>query len=236
MVSCTGRMKDGRIDRDNRKKAAGRCAFSCQSRERMMPQSPNRTRFTEYFTRENGLEGRFKQWLFHPGMLYGAAEKWWGDGSLRPVPHEGLDFCLYEDYGGEPVFLPGEARIPVMYGGRIIKVFDDFLGTSIAVEHSVIDGGRTLLSIYGHTRPVGDLSVGREVKEGEVIAVVAVPPRRRTPVRPHLHISLLRGGAVLPDQLDWTRIRTSTPGMVNPLDVLDGPYRVIPAPSSDSLR
>jgi hypothetical protein len=196
-----------------------------------MGRCPYRTRFTDFFIRENHLEASFRNWLFYPGMTYRAREKWWEPDSFRTASHEGLDFCLYEDREGRSIRLDGHTVIPAMYGGVIIKIFDDFIGKSIVVEPG---GDRPLLGVYGHTRPVQGLSAGRMVGEGEVIALLAPLRQRKMPLlHPHLHISLLWSGAVSPDRLDWSRISAFDPEMIDPLDVLDGPYRVVSSVLSD---
>jgi hypothetical protein len=198
----------------------------------IVPGGLKQARFTESFIRNNHLEGSFGGWLFYPGMLFGTAEKWWDVGSSRKDPHEGLDFCLYEDVRNGAVRLDGDTRIPVVYGGTIVKVFDDFLGKSIVVEHRTTDAGEVLLSIYGHTQPLPGLSVGRVVAEGEAVATLAVPRRSRSSVHPHLHVSLMRKGAIRPEEIDWSRITVGSPDVIDPLDILDGPYRLaFPPPS-----
>jgi len=63
-----------------------------------MMSSLNRTRFTEWLIRENGLgDPGLKEWIFCPGMLFHAVCKWWGDKGTRNTPHEGLDLFLYKD-------------------------------------------------------------------------------------------------------------------------------------------
>ena len=44
----------------------------------------------------NGLDpDDFKCWVFSPGMLFDAPNKWWDDYGRRDFPREGMDFCLY---------------------------------------------------------------------------------------------------------------------------------------------
>ena len=94
------------------------------------------SRFTEFMLRENGLDRRrFQAWAFLPRMLFGAADKWWGDGGKRVIPHEGVEFCLFLDGLGRLSCLGEGMRIPAMYDGTVAAMIDDFLGTSIILEH-----------------------------------------------------------------------------------------------------
>jgi hypothetical protein len=193
-----------------------------------MPRYPDKTRFTEYFIRANRLDGVFKEWLFSRGMLFQAIEKWWDEDAPRANPHEGLDFCAYGDESCHVVRLQRDARIPVMYDSTIVKIFDDFIGKSIIAEHR-ISGREPLWCIYGHTVPFPDLSVGQLVSEGDVVATLAVP--RRSPkasVHPHLHVSMRWRGTDSPEELDWSTLGFRGPKMVDPLDLLGGPFRLVP--------
>ncbi|NVM22508.1 MAG: hypothetical protein HWN68_12100 [Desulfobacterales bacterium] len=88
-----------------------------------------KTGFSEYLVRCNGLdELGFEEWLFHPGMLFGALDRWWADGGNRAKPHEGLDLCLYRGLGGHNRSLDERTKIPLTYDGEIVKIDDDFLG------------------------------------------------------------------------------------------------------------
>ena len=60
-------------------------------------------RFFDYLLSANRprLDG-FRQWLFHPGMLFQARQQWWGKEKPRSTPHEGLDLCWFEDVCGQP--------------------------------------------------------------------------------------------------------------------------------------
>jgi len=191
-----------------------------------MDKWPKRTRFTEYFIRENHLENSFKEWLFSKGMLFRAAEKWWDGDSDRKERHEGLDFCLYRDIGNRIIPLDELIRIPAMFGGKIARIFDDFIGKSITIRHRSADGGKILLSIYGHTEPIQGLSEGQAIVEGEAIAHLAVPRRSRSSLHPHLHVSLLEEGFIRAEMLDWSGIKDAD--LLDPLDVLDWPYHVVP--------
>ena len=80
------------------------------------------SRFTEFFTQVNGLgENQFNKWIFLPGMLFQAPDKWWGNRSKRDRPHEGLDLGYYKDGLGRIRHLNDVTQIPAMYGGTVVK-------------------------------------------------------------------------------------------------------------------
>src|SRR3989339_1498275 len=93
-------------------------------------------RFTESLVRENALdECGFKGWVFYPGMLFNAKDKWWGDQGKRDKPHEGLDLCLYRDQQDRVFRLDEKTKIPALYDGLVVRIFDDFIGKSVMMEH-----------------------------------------------------------------------------------------------------
>ncbi|MBW2602932.1 MAG: M23 family metallopeptidase [Deltaproteobacteria bacterium] len=179
------------------------------------------TRFTEYLIRKNALdEGGFKGWAFCPGMLFNSTDKWWGDRGKRGKPHEGLDLCFYKDREDTILRLGEEAKVPVIYNGRVVRIADDFLGKSVVIEHLLSDfDNNRFCTIYGHTIPEDNLHVGKIVKEGDVIATLADSSRSKTNILPHLHISLGWTSKVISyDRLDWENI--SAPNMLTLLDPL----------------
>jgi len=190
-----------------------------------------KARFTEFLIRENGLdEGGFEEWIFCPGMLFNAPDKWWGDQGKRDKPHEGLDLCLYRDRRGRVLRVDAKTRIPVMYDGEVVGVVHDFLGETVIIEHAFrqVDD-RRLCTIYGHTNPQGGLQIGRIVKLGEVIATLADSGKPEGNILPHLHISLgWTSKSISYDHLYWETIGTTNMlTLLDPLDVLDWPYRVL---------
>jgi hypothetical protein len=193
--------------------------------------SVRKARFTEFLIRENALdEGGVQEWIFCPGMLFNALDKWWGDQGKRDRPHEGLDLCLYRDRLGRMRRIDAKTRVPAMYDGLVVGIVNDFLGESVIIEHHPLRGdNRRFCTIYGHTDPNETLHVGRIVKEGDVIATLAGSGKSKTGMFPHLHISL--GWTSKPisyDQLHWEAI--GAPNMLtllDPMDVIDWPYRVL---------
>ncbi len=190
------------------------------------------TRFTEYMVRENRLSERgFEGWVFAPGMLFDATDKWWGDKGKRSIPHEGLDFCLYKDGRGSVLRLEEDSRVPVMYDGCVMGIIDDFLGKSVIVEHRFPTLPRQgFLTIYGHTVPDRGCVVGGPVKAGDVIATIAGLGASRRDMYPHLHVCLgWPSGSIALEGLNWQNMREGLI-MLDPLAVIDGHHSVQPFP------
>lgn len=193
--------------------------------------SLRKTRFTEFFILKNALDkGGFKAWVFWPGMLFNATDKWWGDQGKRDKPHEGLDLCLYKNREDAILCLGEKARVPVIYDGIVVKIVDDFLGKSVIIEHSFSDDDKnSLCTIYGHTIPEDNLHVGKIVKEGDVIATLADSSRSKINILPHLHISLgWTSKSIAYDSLDWENIGApNTLTLLDPLQVIDWHYLIL---------
>jgi hypothetical protein len=165
----------------------------------------------------------FKRWIFHPGMLFQALGKWWGDQGHRAAPHEGLDLYSFEDAGGRVKTVDQNTQIPAPFAGRIVKIERDFLGKSIFMSHAIFAaGGRQLLSAFGHTVPRDSLKIGHDVAEGEIIAAISGFPGKKTNLLPHVHLTF----AWVPvdfsaDQLTWKNLGND-PGitLIDPLTVI----------------
>jgi len=187
--------------------------------------SLRKTQFNEFIIRENGLDKLgFKEWIFYPGMLFNAPDKWWGDRGKRNRPHEGLDLCLYRDRWDRILPLDEKTKIPVMYDGTVVRIVNDLLGKSIIMEHNLHDNdNRRFCTIYGHTNPSVDIHVGRIVKEGDIIATIADPNKLKINILQHLHISLGWVSEVASyDKLDWETIGASnTLTLLDPLHIID---------------
>ena len=190
-----------------------------------------KTRFTEYLIRENALDRHsFKRWIFYPGMLFGSEDKWWGYGGKRDKAHEGLDVCFYMDDRNRILSLDINTKIPVLLGGIVVKVFKDFLGKSIVIEHALqYRDKRRLCTIYGHTIPKDGIGIGDAVKEGEIIASIADAGQSPAKIPSHLHISLgWVSDKVACDRLDWTTMDDpDTITLLDPLDYFDMPFKVL---------
>jgi murein DD-endopeptidase MepM/ murein hydrolase activator NlpD len=190
----------------------------------MSPSPEIHSRFMEFMLERNRprMDG-FKSWVFHPGMLFQALGKWWGDQGLRAAPHEGLDLYSFEDALGRVKTLDQQIQIPAAFAGPVVKIDRDFLGKSIYIMHAIYtDDGRQLLSAVGHTIPREGLKTGQQVAAGEIIAAVAGISGRKSDLPPHLHLTF----AWVPkdfrlDQLTWKNLG-SDPGirLIDPLDVI----------------
>ncbi len=183
--------------------------------------SVKKSSFNEWFARHNRLA--FHGWVFRSGMLFLDSDKWWKKDEVRQRPHEGLDFCFYRGSDERVYSLDRNTRIPVMYGGEILKIGDDFLGKSLYIGHSICDEkGNRLCTIYGHTKPINDARVGKVVNEGDIVAVVADDKAEITKISPHLHVSVAWLHPTFPcEKLDWkTLTDPHVATLLNPLNFI----------------
>ena len=190
----------------------------------MSPSPEIHSNFIEFMLERNRprMDG-FKGWVFHPGMLFQALEKWWGAQGPRAVPHEGLDLYRFAAAGGRVHTVDDQTQIPAAFAGQVVKIDRDFLGKSIYISHAIYTaGGRQLLSAVGHTVPREGLKPGQPVAAGETIAAVAGVPGKKTNLPPHLHLTF----AWVPvtfcvDQLTWKNLGHD-PGitLIDPLTVI----------------
>jgi hypothetical protein len=172
----------------------------------------------------------FREWIFHPAMLFGSLDKWWRDLGKRQAPHEGLDLCLYRTREGNINHLAGETRIPVIFEGQVVKVTDDFLGESVFVGHDAYDSnGRRLYTIYGHIKPGRHISPRESLGEGDTIGVIAKTGNRRAAIPRHLHISVAWIPDIMPvSELGWQTINDPTKVvLLDPLNVIECPYSIV---------
>jgi murein DD-endopeptidase MepM/ murein hydrolase activator NlpD len=193
-------------------------------------------RFTEHVIQANSWdEDKFGEWLLDPGMLFGASQTWWGKRGNRARAHEGLDLCAYR-YGQDIVCGLAGVKIPALYDGVVAGMIKDFLGQSLIVRHNLVehrDHEGCLCTIYGHTAPQETISVGKMVREGEIIASVSDAGSRRG-IIPHLHLSIgLITRAISYRTLDWTAIGDpDTMTLIDPLAAI-GRYDLAAAPFGD---
>ena len=195
-----------------------------------------KNRFTEMLLDANRIAAAaFKCWVFRPGMQFNSPRKWWGDCGPRDFPHEGVDFCLYEDCSGQVHRLDGKTRIPVMADGVVRAMFKDYLGQALIVEHDDLQGEGIYLSIYAHTRPRDGLRCGHAVRAGDIIAAIADTRHSKAKILPHLHLSIGRPSPDLVyENFVWNIMRD--PGRVtllDPMDVIDGPWRTVDTEDMD---
>jgi hypothetical protein len=179
----------------------------------------------------NGLGESFAGWLFLPGMLFNGANKWWGGKGTRIAPHEGLDFCFYEDGRGRVIGLGAGSSVPAMYDGRVKGIVDDFLGKTIVMEHRFPQmPAFQLITVYGHTKPAPGVRPGEAFKAGEAVAAIASPGGSSKALDPHLHVSLGRpSGTVALERLNWQNMAKGLV-MFDPIEGVDGPFRVSSPP------
>jgi murein DD-endopeptidase MepM/ murein hydrolase activator NlpD len=195
-----------------------------------------KNRFTEMLLDANRIEAAtFKCWVFRPGMQFNSPHKWWGDRGPRDFPHEGVDFCLYEDRSGQLHRLDEKTRIPVMADGVVRAMFKDYLGQALIVEHDDLQGEGINLSIYAHTRPREGLRRGHAVRAGDIIATIADTRHSKAKILPHLHLSIGRPSPDLVyENFVWNIMRD--PGRVtllNPMDAIGGPWRTFATEEMD---
>ena len=184
--------------------------------------------FTEAFIRANSLgKGEFAAWVFHPDMLFGAMQNWWGAKKRRPRPHEGIDLCLFRDSNGKIIGIDERTKVPAAYDGVVVKILDDFLGKSIFVEHTFRTDRRSVsLMMYGHAVPAEGLSVGEPVGKGQVVATVAPRKGPEARVPPHLHVTVARSMEPIDyAALDWTTIANfGGLQLLDPLEIIGGAH------------
>jgi hypothetical protein len=178
----------------------------------------------------NVLTGRrFKEWVFHPGMLFGSDRKWWGGGGTRTTLHEGLDLCFFRDHSSEIRQLQPGAKVTAILEGTIAHICDDFLGKSIFVRHdSVAKEDKHLYTIYGHTRPNRGMHRLVRVGGGERIALIADTRAKGSTIPSHIHISVAWiSDTIRPTTLDWEALgNRNGVALADPLSMLDLPYAV----------
>jgi len=189
-------------------------------------------RFGEMLIKANDLDGgEFEEWIFCHGMLFNSPDKWWGDHGRRDFPHEGIDLCLYKDRSQRICRLDENSRIPVLHDGVVRAMFKDYLGQAVIVEHGKSAAAGGFISFYAHTKPRIGIEVGRTVKAGEIIATIADTRHSKANILPHLHLSIgIPSASFSYEGLVWNTIRKpDMMTLLDPLSVLDGPYRALEA-------
>lgn len=169
----------------------------------------------------NHLDKDCADWFFLPGMRFKDPQAWWKDGP-RQSPHEGVDLLYLADSHGQRRELPPQALVVPLWDGEVVSVFEDFLGSTVAVRHPVMDGqGWRLTSLYGHIRPL--VGYGARVSAKEPMATVACGMARGTSAPPdHLHLSLAWLAPGWPvAELRWPTLWTN-PGirLIDPLPLV----------------
>jgi len=183
--------------------------------------------FSERLIVWNGLRSMdFAAWEFLPGMQFAERAAWWRGGAERNGSHEGLDLCWYRTGDGLRLSLGAGARVPVIYGGEVVSVVDDFLGSSVFVAHARRDAaGRLLHTVYGHIDPCSGLAPGSTIADGEAVGTIADAAARGSAVPPHLHISLalVARGRLGATRLDWAALRDPNRAiLLDPMSIMSG--------------
>ena len=178
--------------------------------------------FTEHFIRANGLgKNDFEEWLLCSEMFFEAPDTWWGIQGKRNKLHEGLDLGFYRNQKKEIIGFDDSTRIPTIYEGVIVGIFNDFLGKSIFTKHEIssADNG-TLCTIFGHVNPESEIYPGMRLEEGEIIARVA--SAKTSSVSSHLHISIGWAKKEITEEfLDWEVISSSEMlKLIDPLEII----------------
>ena len=182
--------------------------------------------FTRSFVMLNRLErSGFAHWVFKSGMEFETFDKWWDGECSRVTPHEGFDFCCFEDRNGKLVNLVAKSIVPAMYAGTVVSIFKDLLGSSILVAHDFLEKGRRLYSIYAHTSAFKTIQTGTLVKAGEAIAMTCAVENKS--ILPHLHLSVIWAEDSAIANLDWQTMHLAN-GVIlcNPLDFLDSGFTI----------
>lgn len=192
-------------------------------------QVPVSGRFHENCIIINNLENdRFREWLFMPSQIFLAEDKWWGIGGKRGTLHEGIDICVYRTEGNVTRYLSGETKVPAVFSGKVEKVIDDFLGKSVFISSDNLRNGEDrFFTLFGHINPIPDITPGAFVTEGEIVGTIS--DTKRTPVRPHLHISFAWISDSVPtERLDWdTLTKTDGVTLIDPFEILSMPYAIV---------
>lgn len=186
--------------------------------------------FSLHFIEANRLGGgAFHEWILTPGMLFEAADMWWGKQNKRKSPHQGIDLGLYRNRDLKIKEVKANTRIPAICDGVIAAIFNDFLGQSVFTRHKIRDRkNRALCSIFGHIQPHDDMYPGRIIKAGEIIGNIT--DTGSSAVKPHLHLTMAWiEGEITADLLDWNNIGQSQKlELVDPIEII-GRYSIIPA-------
>ncbi len=163
------------------------------------------TRYLETFARVNGLPNKQNtQWLFHCGMLFFSADKWWEDFKYRSSIHEGIDITYYQSDLPEIQHFKPSINVPAFANGMLLNVCDDFLGQTMVVEYEATLSARfRVILIYAHVLPDDALAVGDMIQKGAIIASVCDTPQNPQ-LPPHLHFSCFEVLKQIPfSNLDW---------------------------------
>ena len=193
---------------------------------------PPASTFIHQLIGKNALEAiGVKRFIFYPGMLFGALEKWWGRPGLRHSRHEGIDVCFFQTASGKYCRMDEFIQIPMAAESRVVHMMDDFLGRTVVASQGKQGGeDRELLTIYAHIQPDVNLRVGDRVASGEIFANIAAVDSPKISLLPHLHLSMAWSDQ-LPGYSRWTWKKLNQCGskcFVDPLERIRMPQKILP--------
>jgi len=163
------------------------------------------TRYLNTFARVNGLANeQDTQWLFHCGMLFLSADKWWGDFKFRSSIHEGIDITYYKTSPAVIQHFEASVKVPAFANGTLLNICDDFLGQTLVVGYKpTLNTSHRVILIYAHVLPDNTLAVGDMIQKDSIIARVC-DTKKNPQLPPHLHFSCFEVPEQIPDSnLDW---------------------------------
>ncbi len=182
-----------------------------------------KSEFTNYFLRINDIPpDSFKQWYFKPGMAFRDIMFWWKSHKQRKKPHEGIDLHYYTDGAENFVKLDHTNRFPLLFPGRIVKIFDDFQGKTVHVVHNIYGNKHNrLYSLYGHTKLLRVTNPGDYINESSAIISISTDAKGKVP--PHLHITVFWAPEDITESIiDWDRINLMREiQLVDPVMILE---------------
>jgi hypothetical protein len=168
----------------------------------------------------NNIEnGQQVQWLFHCGMLLSSTDKWWGDFGCRHSAHEGIDITYFRTCNDEIKNFNSSIKIPAMDDGIVLNICNDFLGTTLVVDHKTLSlFNRPVLFVYSHINFESYIKPGCAIKKNDIIAKVC-PANKNPLLPPHLHFSCFEVFKTVPKKdLNWDLFSSmSKVNMINPV-------------------
>ena len=186
--------------------------------------------FTENFVKANKLsDSEFDEWLLTSGMLFEATNLWWGNQDKRKSQHEGIDLGFYRNRNQKVIGFDESTKISAIFAGVVVGIFNDFVGKSVFMRHTIIDiENRELCSIFGHIKPGSAIFSGKILKEGEIIGSIA--DVGKSIVKPHLHITMgWVEKEITADVFDWNVIgQSEVLELIDPIEII-GRYSIVPS-------
>jgi murein DD-endopeptidase MepM/ murein hydrolase activator NlpD len=97
----------------------------------------------------------------------------------------------WRTHNGVDISADAGTKVRACHGGTIAAVVDDYwMGTSVTIDHG--DGTQ---SVYANLAASPPVKVGSSVAAGDVIGSVGATARSESAIAPHLHFSVMDGGA-----------------------------------------